>query len=190
MIEKCDECGSNVEPHIGPGRAKEYSQRAQGPRVVWRNIPDDFCIPTCLGCKKIFLTEELSKKLDSILLPHAAAILLTRGDKVLGVSRKDNFNQFGLVGGKVDPGETDSEAAIREALEETGLHISNLRAIFAEADDNEYWTTVYLADYSDEINTSEKGVVKWVDWDTLFNGPFGKFNRRLHKVWLKYADSH
>lgn len=54
---------------------------------------------------------------------------------ILMVSRK-NSRDFGLPGGKVDPGEDLFEACIREVFEETGLDINNndmfLKPIYAQ----------------------------------------------------------
>ena len=105
--------------------------------------------------------------------------------KILGVSRKDNPNDFGLPGGKVDHGETREEAAVREAKEEAGLDIFNLSPVFtreARGDDT-YSATTFEAEYdpAQEIGSEEAGVVAWVDWETLFNGSFGQYNRKLYE---------
>lgn len=61
-------------------------------------------------------------------LATAVIVLIHRGDEVLLVRAK-NFKRdfFGLVAGFVETGETLEEAVIREALEETGVTISNIR---------------------------------------------------------------
>ena len=40
---------------------------------------------------------------------------------ILGVSRKDDPNDFGLPGGKCEPGEDSLTTALRELREETGV---------------------------------------------------------------------
>ena len=55
--------------------------------------------------------------------PTGACVILTKEDKILGVTRKYNHSDWGLPGGKLDPGETALEAIIRESKEETGLDI-------------------------------------------------------------------
>ena len=50
--------------------------------------------------------------------PTGACIILTKEDKILGVTRKYDHNNWGLPGGKLDPGETALEAIIRETKED------------------------------------------------------------------------
>ena len=104
-------------------------------------------------------------------------VLLNEVGEVLAVSRKDDHNDFGLIGGKVDPEDNSTEdAAIRETKEETGLDITNLRLIFSMHKDG-YMGYTYLADYSGEINTNEPHVVKWTNFKTITEGSFGYWNK-------------
>ena len=61
-------------------------------------------------------------------LATAVIVLIHKGDEVLLVRAK-NFRRdfFGLVAGFVETGETLEEAVAREALEETGVTITNIR---------------------------------------------------------------
>lgn len=106
------------------------------------------------------------------------ALIFTEDGKILGVSRKDNPTAFGLIGGKVDEGETPEEALIRETKEETGLDITKYEKIF-ERTDGDFKCSTYLCEVKGEIQTTEKGIVKEVDWDELIAGPFGKYNKQL-----------
>ena len=104
---------------------------------------------------------------------------------IIAVSRRDDHEAFGLIGGKVDEGETVLEALYRETFEETGLKILTNERIFQRVD-GEYISFTYLCTAEGEINTDNeignaKGVVKEVSWDVLFNGPFGDYNRELYK---------
>lgn len=61
-------------------------------------------------------------------LATAVIVLIHRGDEVLLVRAKNFRTDFyGLVAGFVETGETLEEAVAREALEETGVKITNIR---------------------------------------------------------------
>lgn len=112
--------------------------------------------------------------------PLAATVLCVAEDgKVLAVSRRDDPTAFGLPGGKVDPGESPMEAAARELYEETGLTATDLNPVFVRSEGDGYTTTTFVGKVSGNIKTDEEGVVRWVDREVLFNGPFGEYNRKL-----------
>lgn len=121
----------------------------------------------------------------------AQVVLINEEGLVLGVSRKDNHSDFGLPGGKMDP-EDDNDpttTAIRECKEETGLDISQLKLIFAIHKSSHMGYT-YLAKYSGEIEHDEPHVVKWVPFQVLINGSFGRYNQMvsesLDSMEIKY----
>lgn len=124
---------------------------------------------------------------ESIPMARKAACVLLYNEhgQILGVSRKDDPNAFGLPGGKVDPGESLEEAAIRECKEETGLDVWGLEKAFERLCEGEtdYDTTTFYAKYDSAqlIGSAEHetGHIKWVTWVELLRGPFGKYNRRL-----------
>ncbi len=109
-------------------------------------------------------------------------VLINPDGYTLGVSRKDNHNDFGLIGGSLEDFDaTPEEGAIRETLEETGLKISNLRMIYAKSKGGRMGYT-YLADYSGEIDydkEKEPHVVKWTTFDELIKGKFGEWNKQV-----------
>ena len=122
----------------------------------------------------------------------AQVVLINSEGLVLGVSRKNDHNDFGLPGGKMDPEDSESSmlTAYRETLEETGLKISNLRLVLAIHKDG-YMSYTYLADYEGEINHNEPHVVKWLPMERLVNGSFGKYNKlvseSLTDMGIKFA---
>jgi 8-oxo-dGTP pyrophosphatase MutT (NUDIX family) len=113
----------------------------------------------------------------SKVIGHAVCVIIQNDDgKILGVSRKDNPNMFGLAGGKVDPEDgTDYEQAIiRECKEETGLDIYDLVEIDVRdySRDPEKLRTqhCFTAKYKGEIASREEldskgefGIVKWLN---------------------------
>ena len=122
----------------------------------------------------------------------AQVILLNEEGLVLGVSRKTNHDDFGLAGGKMDPEDNGDPiaTAIRETKEETGLDIYDLHLVFAIHKNGNMGYT-YLAKYSGEINHNEPHVVKWVPFEILLKGSFGKYNRlvseSLDDMGVKYV---
>ncbi len=123
---------------------------------------------------------------------YAACVLVvnTENNTVLAVSRKNDKTKFGIIGGKIDPGETSVEAAAREMKEETGYDVSpeDLISVFKRhKEDDGYTTETFLLPFKhfnpikqDTLDAHETGVVKWVDWQTLFDGPFGAYNKLLY----------
>lgn len=72
------------------------------------------------------------------------------------------------TGGKIDPGETPLEAAIREVKEETSLNVSDLRLhgvlnhFFGSKDMNSWQVYIYsTCNYTGTPTSSEEGELKW-----------------------------
>lgn len=131
----------------------------------------------------------------STIQKPAACMLHVRDDgKILAVSRKDNHEDFGLPGGKVDGDEPGWLTVVREVQEETGLLVMgvNSKPIFTDGDSltGKYLVETYLVEeLYGEINTSEPGKVAWVGWEDLFRGSFGNYNRKLHDIYFCLKES-
>ncbi len=91
-------------------------------------------------------------------------VILGSEGKVLGVSRPQNLEDFGLPGGSVEPGETPEAAAIREVMEETGLLVSELEKLEAISYRDRTVHTFLARKVSGEFRRSPEGVVAWVTW--------------------------
>lgn len=123
------------------------------------------------------------KSAVTAFIPHP-----TNSELYLAVSRKTDPNDMGLVGGKVNghPCETHRDALSRELKEETGLTLASMRPVLTRRDGKfiVYAYTVEVVEdlnkpLSDIINTTEKGVVRWVSAEKLISGSFGAFNKKL-----------
>ncbi len=112
-------------------------------------------------------------------MKYAAVVYLENPEGlILGVSRKHNHDDFGLPGGSVEPGESFSDAAIREVMEETSLHIFDLVKIF-QRENSDVQVHCFSAKYDGEAKSVENAVVKWVSRETLVSGSFGTYNKDL-----------
>lgn len=85
-----------------------------------------------------------------------AAYCLLRDGQLLTV-RKAGSHRFMLPGGKIDPGETAQEAAVREVMEEVGIDVSGVgeplgRFVDVAANEEDAWVdaTVYVARLREE----------------------------------------
>jgi 8-oxo-dGTP pyrophosphatase MutT (NUDIX family) len=112
-------------------------------------------------------------------------VLLNSEGLVLGVSRKTDHNDFGLIGGSLESYDlTPEDGAIRETKEETGLDISNLKLIYVKVTRDGRIGYTYLADYSGEISHDEEKephIVKWTTFSELIRGSFGHWNLQVYQ---------
>jgi 8-oxo-dGTP diphosphatase len=65
---------------------------------------------------------------DLLLLPGASAMVIDDASRIL-LQRRSDTGQWYFIGGAVEPGETAVQAAVREALEETGLEVEPTRLV-------------------------------------------------------------
>jgi len=111
---------------------------------------------------------------------------------VLTVSRKDNPDDFGLPGGKVEGRESPSDAVIRELWEE--IHVQHSKVtppkVIFQAKEGIYECITFEV-YPIELETitfvPEEGcIIKWMSWDELCSqGSFKEYNTKLRKVYEK-----
>lgn len=94
----------------------------------------------------------------------ALALLWNKNGEVLAVSRKDDHEDFGFPGGKVEPTDaTPDVAMVRELEEETGVVAKKWERVFERTDDGGYWAITFLVrEWEGEPRPREAGVVRWV----------------------------
>jgi 8-oxo-dGTP pyrophosphatase MutT (NUDIX family) len=59
--------------------------------------------------------------MSTVLLPFAAGVLIIENGLILAIERDDG--RLGFPCGKIEPGETPAQAAVRECREETGCEV-------------------------------------------------------------------
>lgn len=134
---------------------------------------------------------------------EGAGIFVQREDgMVLAFCRQKDAKSiptYGVVGGKVDPGETPEIAAVREALEEAGITVSVHEAfvandVFIDAVEN---TNFVFHTFRATIIAGEENLEKfvcpgegrpvWTKPNVLLNSPFKEYNRKMMNFFgVKY----
>ncbi|MFI6014308.1 NUDIX domain-containing protein [Streptomyces sp. NPDC051243] len=123
---------------------------------------------------------------------EAIVAVLLRGDRVLAIRRGPAVARPGYwqpLSGKVEPGETQREAVVREVREEVGLTVVPLAKVWeSETDDGRFrlhWWTA-RADTGEVIpDPDEVGEARWVtpqeflSLDPVFDGDREFFERIL-----------
>jgi 8-oxo-dGTP diphosphatase len=102
----------------------------------------------------------------------AASACVWRGDDVLLIKRGSTlgYGRWSLPGGKVEPGETTQEAALRELLEETGVtaslatYVSDFTVETAELI---YVISCFTGLYveGEAFASSDASAVEWAHWE-------------------------
>ena len=119
---------------------------------------------------------------------RAVCGILQIGNRFVAVKRKDK-ESYGLIGGKVDQGETLEDALIRETLEETGFSVSlsPYTDPFTEIDENGYQVTTFLLNLNQGQHkpideTKEVSIIYLLDKNQLITmSDFGEYNRKAFK---------
>jgi 8-oxo-dGTP pyrophosphatase MutT (NUDIX family) len=119
-------------------------------------------------------------------MKEAVVALIINQGLILGISRRNDKTKFGLIGGKVDSGETCLEALTRETLEECGIFIKSAIPIYERVELGDgpngvdfYVRCYYATDWLGIPQSSEEGEVAWltVKEITETKAAFGEYNK-------------
>lgn len=112
--------------------------------------------------------------------PKAAGCLIRRGHEVLVFEKSSG--QYSLPCGKVEPGESPADAAIRETKEETGYVVQITGAPFVGfdlCDKRQVWTFPAEVVEAGVAVTPGEGTAMWGSHRALVIGRYGHYNERM-----------
>ena len=127
----------------------------------------------CGRCGKTTFKDDKERAIrcecGNIIYPRvvpAVIVGITNGDKILVTKYKTGFEHFALVAGFTEIGETLEETVAREAMEETGLKVKNIRYYKSQP-----WGIVddilvgfYCDVDGDDTITMDQGELKVAEW--------------------------
>ena len=124
------------------------------------------------------------------MIPTSVCALVLKDGKVLAVSRRGKPTDLGLPGGKIDPSDESTEAAmVRELLEETGIRATGMRPCYLRpakpgVDDGPAQCYLVTA-WEGEPETREPGIeVSWACLGALLTShcTFREYNEGLFRA--------
>ncbi len=125
------------------------------------------------------------------MMIHLVSCLIvhpTDQDFVLGMTLRNEPNDWVLPGGKVISGESPEETTARLTYEKTGIYpyvkikpllvgLNSINSIQACAN--------YLAyDYDGNIKPPKERLVEWVPWNRVVAGTFGQYAFQVQNAYL------
>ena len=131
----------------------------------------------------------------------AAAVALIDDDKLLMLKRKDN-KKWTLPGGTLDFGESLTECAVREVMEETGLDISikdvvgtytdgDIRIEYSDGEVRQEFTIVYLGEIAggSVVLDDESSEYKWIKLEEVQNLEMAESQKRRISDLKSYLET-
>jgi 8-oxo-dGTP diphosphatase len=114
---------------------------------------------------------------DLLMLPSVSAVVVNDAGQVL-LGRRADDGQWALIAGIMEPGEQPADAAVREVLEETGVHVKIERlagvalhpVTYPNGDACDYLNVWFLCRATGgeaRVNDDESLEVGWFDQDAL-----------------------
>jgi ADP-ribose pyrophosphatase YjhB (NUDIX family) len=130
---------------------------------------------------------------ELLLIPSASVLPVDEAGQLLLVRHAGQGEEWGIVGGAVEIGESPAEAAVREAREEIGVEIRLIRLIdvlggpeyeitYPNGDRTAYVASVYeaaIVDGSPATNDGEISDLAWFARAELPSLPLSPFARSL-----------
>ncbi|WP_146589996.1 NUDIX hydrolase [Puniceibacterium confluentis] len=127
---------------------------------------------------------------------RAAIAVVLRGHEVLLVRRRNppDAGLWGYPGGRVEPGESSEQAALRELREETGVRArarARLGCLEIAGEGHRYCLDVVLCSYRSGVPGAADDVdaVRWCGCDAVISGRFPA-SRDVDRICLRAVAFH
>jgi len=179
------------------GKAGDYNQALMdlGATVCTPRSPACSRCPVTSLCAAFqdHLQEQLPVVSEKPAIPHyrVTAAILRRGGRVLIAHRPDNGLLGGMwefPGGKLEPGETDAAALVRELQEELGITVTVGEQLGTYRHVYTHFRVTLHAYYTSadgqEPQALEASELRWVSLDELEDFPMGKIDRMISRDLL------
>ena len=118
----------------------------------------------------------------------AVAVIINEQKKVLCVSPKYKPDKFGLIGGKIEDGETPKNAVVREVEEETGLEVLDCKYLYTHdcAGFDTFCFVVPMYSWMGEPKNTEGCTLKWMAFEELLScTAFPDYNKKTLELLKK-----
>jgi len=120
--------------------------------------------------------EMLRKPLSTHPVPAAATVIVERDGLFAAMRDQDRQFRASFPGGKIDPGETPADAAVREVREETGLDVRAVYSLGVRMASTMVCECFVALEWAGELRPSEEGPVEWATREEILAGAYPEWS--------------
>jgi len=120
-----------------------------------------------------------------------SALIINKQGHILCVSRKNDYNNWSLPGGRIELNESPERAIVREVKEETNIQILNSKDLYQNIVLEDYCPVIgyedkicvcyYINKYRGKLKQMEEGLVGWFPFEKVLqnNCSFATYNSKV-----------
>ena len=125
------------------------------------------------------------------MLSDAIVAVITKGDKILVIERAPTVRGSGYwapVSGKVEPGESQAAAVVRESMEEVGLTVRPMRKVWENVSSGgnyrlHWWLAEYVAGEL-TLDEREASAARWLSAEDILEMKIFEGDREFYQKVL------